>query len=372
MTTLSLNIAAAGNLSKRAERRRIYRRQMLAMIAGSYLLDAGILFAYYLAGTTAWLVSAAYATSGLAVCAVFLVLSEIGLAERSKDHYLTIWQIAAASAIQIGFLVVAPEVGFVFLTTLFIIFGFGALRLTVYQAAVAWSLAVVGLAVFLLEFDAVPAIPATTRLERIVLLVSIGLSVGRCVFLGLYGSALRETLHERGTQLKEAFRKIEQLAWFDDLTGTLNRRSLIKALEEEISRAERGDNALSVALVDLDWFKGINDRFGHLAGDGVLKRFPEIVRQVIRSSDKIGRYGGEEFLLILPNSTEPVALAAVNRICAAIAANSWVEISPGLSTTVSVGVTSYRSGDSVEQIIGRADSALYQAKLKGRNRALAA
>ena len=97
MTTLSLNIAAAGNLSKRAERRRIYRRQMLAMIAGSYLLDAGILFAYYLAGTTAWLVSAAYATSGLAVCAVFLVLSEIGLTERSKDHYLTIWQIAVAS-----------------------------------------------------------------------------------------------------------------------------------------------------------------------------------------------------------------------------------------------------------------------------------
>jgi diguanylate cyclase len=370
--SISLEIAPAAALSERAARRRGYRRQMIGLIAGSYLLDATILYAYHLAGTTTLFVPIGYALCGLTASAFFLILSETGLSERSSDHYLSIWMIAAAAAIQFGFLTLAPEVGFVFLTTLFIIFGFGSLRLSTQQAAITWAIAMLGLAFFLLGTDRVPMIPATTRFERIVLMFLIGLSLARCVFLGLYGSNLRETLHGKNIQLKQAFGRIEELVWIDDLTGTLNRRSLMKELSAELAKAGRSGAPLSIAIMDLDWFKSVNDRFGHLAGDELLRKLPDIVQSIMRSSDKLGRYGGEEFMLILPGASEAAALAIVNRICRAIAVRDWRDISPELAITLSVGVSACRPGDTVETIISRADSALYQAKTDGRNRALAA
>ena len=370
--SISLEIASAAALSERAARRRGYRRQMIGLIAGSYLLDAAILYAYHLAGTTTLFVSIGYALCGLAASAFFLVLSETGLSERSRDHYLTLWMIVPSVAIQFGFLALAPEVGFVFLTTLFIIFGFGSLRLTTRQAAITWAVAMLGLVFFLEWTDKVPDIPATSRFERIVLMFLIGLSLARCIFLGLYGSTLRETLHVKNLQLKQAFGRIEELVWLDDLTGTLNRRSLMKELSDELAKAGRSGAPFSIAIMDLDWFKSVNDRFGHLAGDEVLKKFPDIVGTIMRSSDKLGRYGGEEFMLILPGASEAAALAIVNRLCMAVAAGEWRGISQELSITLSGGVSTCRPGDTVEAIIHRADSALYQAKTDGRNRALAA
>ena len=126
--SISLEVAAVAALSEKAERRRGYRRQMIGLIAGSYLLDAAILYAYYLAGTTTLSVPIGYALCGMTASAVFLVLSETGISERASDHYLTLWSIVPSVAIQFGFLALAPEVGFVFLTTLFIIFGFGSLK----------------------------------------------------------------------------------------------------------------------------------------------------------------------------------------------------------------------------------------------------
>jgi diguanylate cyclase (GGDEF)-like protein len=371
MNSVSLE-AAAAPMPERAERRRGYRRQMIGLIAGSYLLDAAILFAYYASGTTPLSVPVGYAICGLAASAFFLILSETGLSERSNDHYLTIWMIAAAAGIQFGFLTYAPEVGFVFLVTLFIIFGFGSLRLTTQQAAITWAIAMLGLALFLLGTDLVPMIPAKTRFERVILMFVVGLSLGRCVFLGLYGSMLRETLHGKNAQLSKALSRIEDFAWLDDLTGTLNRRRLMKELSDEMAKAERSGRPLSVAILDLDWFKTVNDRFGHLVGDEVLKKLPETISGVLRSTDMLGRYGGEEFMLILPGATEQEALAIVNRVCKATAGSEWNGISRGLALTVSVGVSTYHSGETIETLIGRADRALYQAKTEGRNRALAA
>ena len=146
----------------------------------------------------------------------------------------------------------------------------------------------------------------------------------------------------------------------------------MKELNAEIAKAGRSGAPLSIAIMDLDWFKSVNDRFGHQAGDEVLKKFPDIVQSIMRSSDKLGRYGGEEFMLILPDATEAAALAIVNRLCMAVAAGEWRRISPELSITLSGGVSTCRPGDTVEAIIHRADTALYQAKTEGRNRALAA
>ncbi len=372
MAAVSVEALQRSTISASAAKRRVYRRQMIAMIAGSYVLDALILYAYHLAGTTVAFVPLSYAALGLGTSAIYLVLSESGVTERTGDHYFTVWQIGVASAIQFGFLFVAPEVGFVFLVTLFIVFGFGSLRLSAKQAAIAWGMATAGIAAFMLFTDKIPDIPATTHFERVISLFLFALALGRCVFLGLYGSSLRETLQERNTELRKAFGKIEQLASHDELTGTLNRRSLMAAIEAEIARASRANTPFCVAILDLDWFKTVNDRFGHLAGDDVLKKFADVASASMRASDQLGRYGGEEFMLILPGASESTALAVVNRIRNAIAGGDWKSIALGLAITVSAGVSAYRTNDKPDDLLGRADAALYRAKQEGRNRALAA
>jgi diguanylate cyclase (GGDEF)-like protein len=206
----------------------------------------------------------------------------------------------------------------------------------------------------------------------VVTLFMFVLALGRCMFLGLYGSSLRESLHQRNSELKKAMSKIEQLASIDGLTSTLNRRSLMALLEKEIARARRVGTPLSVALLDLDWFKAINDRFGHLAGDDALRRFAELAGATMRSSDSLGRYGGEEFLLILPDAGCAAALTVVERIRTTIEGQDWGSLLSGFGLTVSAGVSELRAEDSLDDLLGRADGALYRAKQEGRNRAIAA
>jgi diguanylate cyclase (GGDEF)-like protein len=358
--------------SARVSRRRAQRRNMFLLIAASYVVDAAVLFAYSLAGTTSITVPLAYLVVGLSATAFFLAMSQTAFADRSSDPYLIVPNIAVASAIQFSFLYVAPEVGFVFLVILFIVFGFGSLRLTARQASIGWGSAALGMALIMLLTNKVPDIPTQTYAERVVTLFLFVLALGRCMFLGLYGSSLRESLHQRNTELKKAVSKIEQLASIDGLTSTLNRRSLMAVLEKEIARARRTGAPLSVALLDLDWFKTINDRFGHLAGDDALRRFAELAGGMMRASDSLGRYGGEEFLLILPDATCAAALAVVERLRLTIAEQKWTSLSAEFGLTVSAGVSELRPEDSLDDLLARADSALYQAKQNGRNQAVAA
>jgi len=372
MTGLLLEASRTLDASARATRRRGQRRNMFLLIAASYAIDTAVLFAYYLSGTTTLAVPLAYLAIGLVASAFFLTLSQTAVADRSDDPYMIVPNIGAASAIQFAFLYFAPEVGFVFLVILFIIFGFGSLRLTARQASIGWGLAALGMAAIMLLTEKVPGIPTGNHAERVVTLFMFVLALGRCVFLGLYGSSLRQSLHERNTELRKAMSKIEQLASIDGLTGTLNRRSLMALLEKEMARAKRTAAPLSVALLDLDWFKSVNDRFGHLAGDDALKRFAELTGATMRGSDSFGRYGGEEFMLLLPGAAETAALTVVDRVRTAIADDDWMSISPGMRITVSAGVSTLRADDTADTLLGRADAALYRAKNEGRNRAIAA
>ena len=128
------------------------------------------------------------------------------------------------------------------------------------------------------------------------------LTIGRCMFLGIFSSSMRASLYQSGQKLKEAYRRIEELAELDELTGAFNRRCIMRVLEEEIARSQRGGQPCSIALIDLDWFKRINDAYGHPTGDEVLRTFAITMFANIRTIDRFGRYGGEEFLLVLPNT----------------------------------------------------------------------
>jgi diguanylate cyclase (GGDEF)-like protein len=160
---------------------------------------------------------------------------------------------------------------------------------------------------------------------------------------------------------------VERQALVDGLTGLANRRAAAEALHAEAARAGRLETPLSVVLADLDGFKDVNDAHGHTVGDAVLRIFAEVLRETLRDSDVAGRWGGEEFLLLLPGADEDGAAQLAERVRVGLAARSVPGI-PGLRVTASFGVAEYAGETNTEQLIAAADSALYRAKRAGKDR----
>jgi diguanylate cyclase (GGDEF)-like protein len=156
--------------------------------------------------------------------------------------------------------------------------------------------------------------------------------------------------------------ELEHMATHDGLTGTLNRRAILDRCEEEHERSLRYGQPFALMMVDLDHFKAVNDTHGHQHGDRVLVHFAECARAALRRADRLGRYGGEEFLALLPGTTLEAAQPVAARIHAALQAGH------PLDCQLSIGATAWRGpGDSLDAMLARADAALYQAKAQGRN-----
>lgn len=166
-------------------------------------------------------------------------------------------------------------------------------------------------------------------------------------------------------------RQVKRLASRDPLTNTYNRREILEIIEREMSFCDRAGIPFTLCMLDLDRFKTINDKYGHPAGDTVLKAFAEEMKKNIRKEDYLGRFGGEEFLVLFVNidcnDCNPIC---VDRLLEATRHLSFPDIDGDLRLSVSLGATSYiPSGDSLENLIARADEALYRAKANGRDRA---
>jgi diguanylate cyclase (GGDEF)-like protein len=182
-----------------------------------------------------------------------------------------------------------------------------------------------------------------------------------------------DLIANRTRDLTEAYRKLEFVAIHDRLTGLYNRIRLDEKLSQEIKRARRYGSLISVVLLDIDHFKDVNDRYGHLVGDQVLKRLGSVIAGSLRETDMGGRWGGEEFLLILPETRVEQAVQLAERVRQGFAAEVFEFDGEQLSLTASCGVAQYCKDDDTEALFSRADRALYRAKHDGRNRtALAA
>jgi diguanylate cyclase (GGDEF)-like protein len=349
-------------------RRTSQRRHMLAVQGVSYVLLTLVLLVYCYAGTVPIVIPSTYFLAGIGLVLIFVVLSEAHFNDRFEDHYLTLFQVAGHVALQLCFLLAAPVIGFVFLSVVFLIFGFGALRMTSRQAIIAWTLTMIGLAPIFLLSDTPIDLPITTRTERVAAMLSFVLTIGQCAFVGLYGSTMRKMLYDRSFELKAAYQRIEELAELDELTGASNRRSIMRMLEEAIAGARRTGSPCSIALIDLDWFKRINDAYGHPTGDEVLRTFSITMFANVRNVDRFGRYGGEEFLLVLPDMDADRAMRSLDRLRAIIADLDWSAFSPGMRVTMSAGVATLDPNETSDLFLARADSALYAAKAQGRNR----
>jgi diguanylate cyclase (GGDEF)-like protein len=187
-------------------------------------------------------------------------------------------------------------------------------------------------------------------------------------FMGGYIGRMRKQLALSKSDLEKVLRVVQDLATHDELTGVHNRRHLMEMLRHEKSRCARTGTMFCIAMVDLDFFKRINDKYGHQAGDDVLRDFSRNANQRMRTTDYFGRYGGEEFLLILMDTSLEGARIGADRVRRDAEQLSFVGIAPELTISVSIGLAQHRSGEEIEQTLQRADGALYRAKAGGRNR----
>jgi diguanylate cyclase (GGDEF)-like protein len=260
-------------------------------------------------------------------------------------------------------------------------FFFGVFGLTTRQflrlAALA-VLAYAGLMVF--EFHDRPLHTPSFRME-VLRLVSLVMITVWLSFVGGYFARLRQKLADRRDALQDALAQVRELSERDELTGARNRRHLMRALELERQRAARTGATFSVALLDIDRFKQFNDVHGHQIGDEILGAFCARVQQCARDldvlaredvDDTFGRYGGEEFLLLLPHTPLDGAMQCLERIRATVETTAFRTSAGPLGATFSAGVAEYRAGESGAHLLARADAALYRAKGEGRNRVLAA
>ena len=225
--------------------------------------------------------------------------------------------------------------------------------------------------------------PARRAIEYVLLAVMIGTLLQLCLF-GSVAAALRAKIRDRNAELDEALARLGEMnaqlarerdnaarnAMRDGLTGIFNRRQLDIELQMQAARGDRNAVPMTVAFIDVDRFKLVNDRYGHAEGDQILKRVADIVSQCIRVTDIFGRYGGDEFMLVMPDTTLENAHVLCERIRASVYRefNNRQRDADAVRVTVSGGIAQRLPGEPLQQLLGRADAALYAAKAAGRNR----
>ena len=272
------------------------------------------------------------------------------------------------SANLLGFAFFVPQVGMLMLMTLITVVAMTALTLPGKYTAVLCILLGLCAAVLMNVHGPRLSMPMQTWHEQTLSALWFIMLLGRGALLNLKGRELRVALTHESAALAEALDQLEHAATRDELTGVLNRRAAMRVLSDEEARSGRTGRPFSVALFDIDKFKQINDLLGHGVGDQVLKQFALVFDTGVRDTDRFSRFGGEEFLLVMPDQPDSHnAAQAADRLRSLVEQHAWDRIDPSLSVTVSAGVATLRPSETVEQMIARADKGLYVAKGQGRN-----
>ncbi|MHB1086090.1 MAG: GGDEF domain-containing protein [Thiobacillus sp.] len=234
------------------------------------------------------------------------------------------------------------------------------------KTATRWMLAFLVLLIISAVFDqtfAAHARPMPAGLNTMFFFLNLGCGFSLIAVMLHYFVRDRESSY---TKLLQSEMHIRELMLTDPLTGVANRRHLDIMLNMELNRQERYGTPLSVILIDIDWFKHVNDTYGHALGDTVLKAFARHLRESLRTSDFVARYGGEEFVLLLPNTFIKEAVALAEGIREATKGIRFEQSE--LRMTASFGVTAARPGETMAEVLSRADEAMYQSKSNGRDR----
>jgi diguanylate cyclase (GGDEF)-like protein len=179
---------------------------------------------------------------------------------------------------------------------------------------------------------------------------------------------MRTRLMEQKSELQDALARIHKLATRDDLTGLINRRHMEELADVEYRRALRSGSVPCLCLVDIDYFKRINDEYGHAEGDEVLRLFARHAAAAMRETDVLARWGGEEFLVMLPDTQPGEAMIGFERLRRVLSRDAAWGRHAHMRVTFSAGLTAWRPGEPLRDALIRADAALYEAKATGRDR----
>lgn len=177
----------------------------------------------------------------------------------------------------------------------------------------------------------------------------------------------REEIRRKNLKLKEAYNQLKIVAKTDPLTGLINRREIMERIEHEMARYERSNISFTLIIGDIDYFKKVNDTYGHECGDKVLASFSKIFKNNTRKQDSISRWGGEEFLLLLPDTNQDQGYLLAEKLRTIIERTGFYKDSVKIQLTITFGVSTIRAGQTVNELISEADEALYEGKRRGRN-----
>jgi len=341
------------------------RRFFMAFAA--YILAASLDYFSYLAGFTEW-----KAIAGLLIIVPVINISlyiffRTGLNLKMADPSLTGIQMCIAILVVMYGMYFAHESRGVLLLAYIIVLLFGIFRLSTrsFLYVSVFTLLTYGINIALLKVYRPQGVNFHIEYLQwyVLALVLVAFSV-----IGGYISSLRRNLSISKSQQAKSIEIIREMAIRDELTGVYNRRHVMELLDYEKNRSSRGDGIFCLAMLDIDHFKNVNDMYGHLAGDAVLRTVATMIDKTMRNTEFCGRYGGEEFLIVLTQTDIKGALIFAERVRTNIENILFPDLSPDFKVTVTIGLSEYHIREDVDKIIARADEALYRAKKGGRNR----
>ena len=337
---------------------------MLLMVVSVVMLHHSVALTQGAADALTWAWTA-YGVGGMAL--VYAAIRS-GWSLRFADPSLTSVQIAfALSVAALAYAQMGPLRGAVFpVLTLVQMFGMFQLRARSAYGLAAYALVLFAAVMATMSWLQPEAYPA--QFERIHFLM-LACMLPAVAVLTARLSRIRQRLADQRAELARALAQLHGIATRDELTGLPNRRQMQALMDQELLRSLRQGHHFCVAVLDLDHFKRINDQHGHAAGDTVLRAFAQAGQGALRATDVLARWGGEEFLVLLPDTPMPLALVGMERLRLQVAAQR-IDVGGGapVSVTVSIGLTGHRRGDTLAQTLERADQLLYQAKAEGRDR----
>lgn len=298
---------------------------------------------------------------GLSITA-FFALFVLGLNRKMAEKSLIAPMVLCALAIMLWVIYRAPATHIGFAPLVLVTLAFGTFRVTARMTFLLALIAMVGFgAVIYAHSLAGNVAPLLLQAEWLSLLVT-GLTLPGFMLLAARVRRMDDALFRAGVKIIH----IKENARRDPMLGCYNRRYTLLALEQQKRLADELGTDLCLALLDIDHFKRVNDEIGHLGGDQVLRDFAKATKRNVRRGDVFGRYGGEEFLLILPDTDLLTALNISERIRAQVEHTAWGAQLPR-GVTASIGLTQYIAGESVLELFSRTDTAMYLAKQGGRN-----
>jgi diguanylate cyclase (GGDEF)-like protein len=349
------------------DRKQALRIRRFFLAVAAYALCASLAYVSHLSGFTEGEAIAGFLIIIPIINIILYIIFRTGLNLKMADPSLTSVQMCAAILVTMYGMYFANEARGVLLLIYIIILLFGIFRLNTrsFLYVSVFTLLTYGADIALLHLYRPQGVNFHIEYLQwgVLALVLMAFSI-----IGGYISSLRQNLSISKSQQTKYIEIIREMAIRDELTGLYNRRHVMELLDYEKNRSSRGGGLFCLAMLDIDHFKNVNDRHGHLAGDAVLRAVATMLKNTLRNTEFCGRYGGEEFLIVLTQTDIKGALIGAERVRTNIENTVFPDLGSDFKVTVSIGLSEYQIREDVEKIIARADEALYRAKKGGRNR----